>query len=88
MISAVSGSTTVKPKTPRNSGGHTLLLAASRSSADTPIRITGAIAKMSARLRPMVARSVSRRTTGLSTPDMGFTALFLAAQPRPRRCTA
>ena len=69
MMSAVSGSTTVKPNTPRNSGGQTGLLAVSFSRAETQTRITGAIAKIHARLRPMVARIVSRRITRLTTPE-------------------
>ena len=69
MMSAVSGSTTVKPNTPRNSGGQTGLRAVSFSSAETPIRMTGAIAKMRARLRPMVARTVSRRITPFTAPE-------------------
>src|SRR5450432_1348253 len=79
MISAVSGSTTVYPNTPRNSGGQTGLLASSFSSAETAIISSGAMAKMSARLRPSVARTVSRRTTPLRTPDMTSLLSSLAA---------
>src|SRR5258707_12117532 len=77
MMSAVSGSTTEKPKTPRNSAGQTGLLATTFSATVIRIRTSGTSMKTSARLRPSVARRVIRSTTGLSRPDTGFTIVSL-----------
>src|SRR5258708_30033304 len=77
MISAVSGSTTEKPKTPRNSAGQTGLLATTLSATVIRISTSGTGMKTSARLRPSVARRVIRSTTGLSRPDTGFTIVSL-----------
>ena len=76
MISAVSGSTTEKPKTPRNSAGHTGLLATTFSATVISSSTSGISVKTSARLRPSVARSVIRSTTGFSRLVMGLTGLF------------
>src|SRR5260221_3003716 len=77
MMSAVSGSTTEKPKTPRNSAGQTGPLATPFSATVIRIRTSGTSMKTSARLRPSVARRVIRSTTGLSRPDTGFTIVSL-----------
>src|SRR5258707_13196657 len=77
MMSAVSGSTTEKPKTPRNSAGQTGLLATTFSATVIRIRTSGTSMKTSARLRQSVARRVIRSTTGLSRPDTGFTIVSL-----------
>src|SRR5258706_1113713 len=77
MMSAVSGSTTEKPKTPRNSAGQTGLLATTFSATVIRIRTSGTSMKTSARLRPSVARRVIRSTTGLSRPVTGFTIVSL-----------
>ena len=63
MISAVSGSTTAKPKTPRMVLGQCGAVGcASFSSAVTSTRMTGGMANSRARLRPMVARRVIEAT--------------------------
>src|SRR6266851_6095703 len=80
MMSAVSGSTTEKPKTPSNSAGQTGLLATTFSATVIRIRTSGTSMKTSARLRPSVARRVIRSTTGLSRPDTGFTIVSLRRQ--------
>src|SRR5260221_14686092 len=77
MMSAVSGNTTEKPKTPRNSAGQTGLLATTFSATVIRIRTSGTSMKTSARLRTSVARRVIRSTTGLSRPDTGFTIVSL-----------
>src|SRR5215472_6368293 len=63
---AVSGSTTDSPKVPRNSAGQTGLTATSLSVTVISRSTIGTSVKTSARFRPRVARSVIRRTTGLS----------------------
>jgi hypothetical protein len=57
MISAVSGRTTEKPNTPRNSAGQSGLLTTTLSATVMTISTSGTSRKTSARLRPSVARS-------------------------------
>ena len=61
MMSAVSGSTTESPNTPRMSTGHEARSGwASFSATVTRIRTSGGMANRRARLRPIVARRVMR----------------------------
>ena len=77
MISAVSGSTTEKPKVPRNCGAHWLATGwVAFSSPEMPSRMTAGIANSKARLRLIVARKVIRMTTGLRIPDMTLASSF------------
>src|SRR5215471_11842635 len=78
MISAVSGRTTENPNAPRNSAGHTGLTATSLSTTVISSRTTGTSRKTSARLRPSVARSVIRSTTGFTGDAIRLTV--------PSRC--
>ena len=67
MISAVSGSTTLKPNWPRNSGGHDPLRAIAVSSAEMAISRTAGIANSK---RPLAAHGGAERQpmmTGFST---------------------
>ena len=71
MISAVSGSTTEYPKTPRMSAGQEACCGlANFSSTVTRSRITGGIANRNARFRPIVARKVIFATVPLMMPDI------------------
>src|SRR5690348_12129362 len=71
MISAVSGSTTVKPKIPRTWPCQVVCAGcASLIAAVTSRRTSGVIANSSARLRPMVARTVIDMITRPWTPNM------------------
>src|SRR5215467_4071573 len=73
MMSAVSGSTTVSPNTPRMSAGHDACSGwDSFSAAVTSTRTSGARAKMRARLRPIVARTVMAATTRPWIPNMSW----------------
>src|SRR5215470_14444520 len=73
MMSAVSGSTTVSPNTPRMSAGHDARSGwDSFSAAVTSTRTSGERAKMKARLRPIVARRVMAATTRPWIPNMGW----------------
>ena len=68
MISAVSGRTTEKPKSPRiragQAGSGGLL---NRSTVATPMRMSGGTANSRARLRPSAARSVITATVLFQT---------------------
>src|SRR5215471_12704609 len=73
MMSAVSGSTTVSPNTPRMSAGHAACSGCdSFSAAVTSTRTSGEMAKMTARLRPIVARRVMAATTRPWIPNMSW----------------
>src|SRR5215471_9146979 len=73
MMSAVSGSTTVSPNTPRMSAGHAACSGCdSFSAAVTSTRTSGERAKMRARLRPIVARRVMAATTRPWIPNMSW----------------
>src|SRR5215469_3253668 len=69
--------TTSSPTVPRTSGGQTGLCAVLVSSAEMPIRMAAGSANKRARLRLMVARSVSRMTTPFSSPSIVLTGLSL-----------
>ncbi len=67
-ISAVSGSSTEKPKSPSTRSGHSTSAPGAvdaRSTRVSAMRITAGIANRNARLRPSVARTVSAAIVGL-----------------------
>ena len=67
MISAVSGSRTEKPKSPRTVSGQGVPAGRdARSTRVSAMRITAGMANSTARLRPSVARAVMPATVGLS----------------------
>src|SRR6266568_8194804 len=70
MISAVSGSTTVKPKTPSTWLGQEASCGCASLISTVTSRISGGIANSRARLRPMAARSVIEVITRPWTPNM------------------
>src|SRR5260370_30987010 len=75
MMSAVSGTTTVKPKSPRIRLGQSEVAGWEALSARvTRMRITAGTPNSRARLRPSVARSVIEATVPLNMPDMGSLA--------------
>ena len=71
MISARSGSSTEKPKSPRICASHEQPAGwVARTASVSAIRTTAGIANSRARLRPSVARTVIDAITGLKNADM------------------
>ena len=70
ITSAVSGRTTVNPKSPRIRPGHGAAGCDALSASVTSTRIACGIARRKARLRPSAARSVIEATVRLYTRDM------------------
>src|ERR1039458_128672 len=85
MISAVSGSTTEKPKSPRMWLGQSVAGGcASFSRTVTSTRISGGIANRNTRLRPIVARSVIDATTLPCTPNITIVSFLGSRQTAGR----
>src|SRR5260370_6045881 len=85
MISAVSGSTTEKPKSPSMWLGQSVAGGcASFSRTVTSTRISGGIANRNTRLRPIVARSVIDATTLLCTPNITIVSFLGSRQTAGR----